>query len=294
MEIKTFLKKLNATKDLPTLPTIAVEINRMVDDSNTTIESISETIAKDQAITSKMLKLVNSAFFGLPSKVSNISEAVILLGFSAVRNVVLSVSLIKTFPGRKSPEKYDIKTLWRHSVAVAIISRYLSEQSHRQEPEECFVGGLLHDMGKVIIALYLKDDFSDIIRKMKDEHLSFNQAEKDILPINHAKIGAFLAKKWKLPQNLIDVIQYHHTPGAATHHTELVYIIHTANIVAETLMDDPMKIEYGGINLKLSKINPKAVKILKPQLITISEWFPELVEAIQEGCKFFIDEVNDE
>ncbi|MGP8331731.1 MAG: HDOD domain-containing protein, partial [Methanosarcinaceae archaeon] len=211
MDSKTMLKKLDRIDDLPTLPSIAMEVNKMLRDYDTSINKLAQTIEKDQAMVPRILKLVNSAFFGFRSKISSISHAVVLLGFNTVRNAVVSLSIINAFSGdKKSLEGFDITKFWNHSVAVAVISRYLAEKTRLQPLDDFFTGGLLHDIGKIVLFQHFHDFFKKVWISARENDLSFYNAEKKEISITHAGIGGYLAKKWQLPESLVDVIQYHH------------------------------------------------------------------------------------
>ena len=143
MDAKNILKSLDQIEDLPTLPAVAMEVNKMLLDEDITISQLSGAIEKDQAMVSKILKLVNSAFFGLRGKISNISHAVVVLGFNTIRNVVVSISIINAFSIKEGLDGFDIAEFWKHSVAVAVTSKYLAEKAGIHSADNCFVAGLL-------------------------------------------------------------------------------------------------------------------------------------------------------
>ncbi len=284
MDSKLFLKKLDRIEDLPTLPSIAMEVNKMLEDFDTSIKKLSERIEKDQAMVFKILKLVNSAFFGVRSKVSNIPHAVVLLGFNTVRNAVVSVSIIDAFSTKEVLDGFDITDFWKHSVAVAVTSRYLAEKTRLHTPDDCFIGGLLHDIGKVVLAQHFQDIFKQIWRSVKEDNLSFYDAEKSETPIDHAKIGGHLAKKWQLPAGLVDTIRCHHAVRKGSYDINLLMIVNAADIIVNRCGDD------SSVKIKRSEIYPDVVKATQTQLDTVSDWFPKLLEEIESACKFFLKE----
>lgn len=285
MDTQTFLRKIDHIKDIPTLPAVAIKVNSMLEDYGTSINKLSETIEKDQAIVSKILRLVNSAFYGFQSRVSSISHAMVLLGFSTVRNAVISVSVVDIFKGKKSFEEFDIRDFWRHSVAVAVTSRHLSEKTRLAMPDEAFVAGLLHDVGKVILAQYFSDLFSQVLVSVNKEGLSFYEAEKKLLPANHAQIGGRLAKKWQLPASLVDAVSYHHAVRKNSADFNLSMIVHVADIIVnnyKTDSEDPPD---------FSRVHPEAANVMAPQLETVQDWFPDVEAEIEAACDFFLEEV---
>jgi len=289
MNPKDIIKKLDAIKDLPTLPSIAMEVNRLLENHNTSIDILSNAIIKDQAIVSKVLKLVNSAFFGVTSKVSSINDAVVLLGFNAIRNIVIAVSLVKVFSKKTTSEGFDISDFWKHSIAVATTSKYLSQKANIDEPENCFVGGLLHDIGKIILYQFFNEIFNEILLTVKNENLSFYEVEKKISMPNHAKIGGYLAKKWRLPLELIDAVQYHHMISKNTSNIGLVVVVHTANIVVNSYTSDSMCQDINRGKMEKSQKHPCCGKKMNFFIKTANDWYPELSESITEACAFFTE-----
>lgn len=283
MDTKTIYKKLDRIDDLPTLPAIAMEVNRMLLDLDTSVNQLSSCIEKDQAMVSKMLKLVNSAFFGLKSKISTISHAVVILGFNTIRNAVVSISIIDALGTNKSSGDFDIKQFWKHSVAVAVTSRHLAERTKIHAADDCFVGGLLHDMGKIVMVQYFNDLFQKVWLAVKKSGRSFYEAEKSEIPIDHAQIGGYLAKKWQLPGGLVDAIRRHHAAGPGAMDQSLLMIIHAADIIANTYMAD------SEANPNVSAIHPDVVKAMQSQLTCISDWYPEVALEIESACKFFLE-----
>ena len=217
MEAKTILTKLDSIDSLPTLPAIAMEVNKMLRDYDTSVNQLSACIEKDQAMVSKILKLVNSAFFGLKGRISALSHAVVILGFNTIRNAVVSISIIDVFCSKKFFDGFDIKQFWKHSVAVAVTSKYLAEKTRIHPADDCFVGGLLHDMGKIVLVQHLNDLFQKIWLAMKASGQSFYEAEKSQIPVDHAQIGGYLAQKWQLPAGLVDAIRCHHVVRSGRH-----------------------------------------------------------------------------
>jgi len=284
MDSQTMLNKLDRIDDLPTLPSIAMEVNEMLRDYDTSIKELSQTIEKDQAIVPRILKLVNSSFFGFRSKISDISRAVVVLGFNTVRNVIISVSIIDAFPGKEALDGFDIKAFWTHSVAVAVTSEYLAGKTRLQAPEDAFTGGLLHDIGKVILAQFFPDLFRKVWTYSKENNVSFYESENKEIPINHAQIGGYLSKKWQLPRGLIDAIRYHHAVSKSANDLNLLMVVHAADIIVNSLMGDPKN------EMDLSEIYPDALDMMKPQLETVSDWFPDISEEIKDACKFFLEE----
>jgi putative nucleotidyltransferase with HDIG domain len=283
METTEFFKRLDRIEDLPTLPVVAMEVNKMLLDYDTTIDKLSDAIEKDQAMVSKILKLVNSAFFGLRGKISNISHAIVVLGFNTIRNAVVSISIIDAFSVKESLDGFDIAEFWKHSVAVAVTSKYLAEKTGIHSADDCFVAGLLHDMGKIVLLQHFKDLFQKIWRTVKGNNLSFYEAEKSHIQIDHARIGGYLTRKWQLPPALVDAIRFHHCVTPDANDQNLLMIIHTADIIVNTYTKKPKN------DLVLSGIHPDALNVLGSRFDTISDWYPDVLLEIESACKFFLE-----
>jgi len=284
MDAKNILKSLDQIEDLPTLPAVAMEVNKMLLDEDITISQLSGAIEKDQAMVSKILKLVNSAFFGLRGKISNISHAVVVLGFNTIRNVVVSISIINAFSIKEGLDGFDIAEFWKHSVAVAVTSKYLAEKAGIHSADNCFVAGLLHDIGKIVLLQHFKDLFQKVWLGVKGKRISFYEAEKSQIQIDHAWIGGYLAQKWQLPMPLIDAIRYHHDVKPTINDQHLLMIIHVADIIVNTYTPDSKD------RMELSGVHPDALSALGNLLDTISDWYPDSQLEIESACNFFLED----
>jgi putative nucleotidyltransferase with HDIG domain len=283
MDEQQILKQLKNIKDIPTLPTIVFELNKHLENPETSIAKVSQTIEKDQAMALKILKLVNSAFYGFKSRVSDIKNAVVLLGFNAVRNAIVSVSVINTLPRNLLFQDFEINDFWKHSLAVAVTSKNIAQKAGGQSPDNCFVGGLLHDVGKVIMAQYFQDLFVRVWSYMQKECLSFHDAERHELPVDHAMIGGYLAERWGLPRGLIDAIRWHQDFKSDIPNANFVMIIYLANILVNSYDEDP------DCAIDMSALHPDAVKFLMEHLEDISDWYYGLTDEIEAAYSLFLD-----
>lgn len=226
---------LQKVDTLPLLPSITAEIIKLTDDPDTTVISLEQAICKDQALTGQVLKLANSAYYGFPRRITTISKAVLILGFNTIRGIVIAAS---TYPFlKKQVDGYELEKgeLWKHSMAVAICARFISKKYRHGDPNEAFIAGLLHDIGKTLLNVYVKEDYQRILYKIEKEQVSFIQAEKEILGFNHAEIGGKVAEKWNLPPEFVHAIAYHHEPTQENECHQLTYIVHLADIICSML-----------------------------------------------------------
>ena len=200
--------------DLPTLPQVITTLMTMLDDPDASVRDINNVMGKDQTLVAKMLKLVNSAFYAIPKRVTSVAQAIAILGFKTVKSIVLSASIIGMFDG--DDEYFNYQEFWANSLGVATISRFiilrLSDDPMSGcsliHPDSGFVAGLLGGIGKVVLEQYCHDDFAGIIDKAKDEKLSFHEAEATVINTNYADIGYCLTRRWNMSEEVQVPIRY--------------------------------------------------------------------------------------
>lgn len=228
-------KLIERLGELPTLPVVIQKINALLSNPRTTATEVGQAIATDQAIAAKIIRLVNSALYGFPGRISTITHAIVILGFSTVKNVILTTAILSRFDLKKTVNGFDMAGLWKHSVATGSIARLIAQEIGFKGKEEAFVGGLLHDLGKVAHALYLPDSFVSVVEHAHEKQILFYDSERDLHGTTHADIGTWVAEKWNLPNDLTAVISLHHNPTKAGNHALLVSIVHLADILARGL-----------------------------------------------------------
>jgi putative nucleotidyltransferase with HDIG domain len=213
-------------KDLPTIPAIHGRILKIMEDINYSVDDVSKHIEKDQVLSSKVLKLVNSPFYGLYSDVATIRRAVILLGSNLIRGIILSTSLFdvadKTLPG-----------LWDHSYCCSTVAGFLAKRFNLITIEEIMTGALLHDIGKVLIKKQLPEESRKIDEAVKSNGITGLDAEKMVIDITHDDVGLWLADTWNLPGIIKDIIAYHHKPGMCSVHARETAIVHLSDIIVK-------------------------------------------------------------
>ena len=205
---------IGGIRNLPTLPIVIARLTRLLADPETSVKQVTEVLAEDQALTAKILKLANSAYYGFPGQIASVDHAVVMLGFGGVRDVALSASVIDLF--RFSPKhaeelgaRFAAPRFWEHSIAVGVATRMLARGRNLADPEEAFVAGLLHDIGKLIMVEHLADEFLEILRDCQRRGRPFVAAEAD-REISHAALGRLLIDEWKLPERISGPVGFHH------------------------------------------------------------------------------------
>lgn len=225
---KQFQKALREVKNLPTLPGIIAKLTRMAEDPDTTTEQMGKVISKDHILAAKLLKLVNSAFYGFPQKISSLNSAIILLGFNVIKSLIISSSIFELMEG----EDVD---LWEHSLGCAVVCNVLARRLEVSDPEEVSTAGLIHDIGKVAIKIELPGEFEAIASMVREKQVSMRTAEKEILGLDHAEVGGWLARSWNLPPKLVEPITCHHHPSEAGDETTATAIIHFSDALIRGL-----------------------------------------------------------
>ncbi len=208
-------KALAAVGDIATLPEVTIKIIEIVEDSKSTARDLHEIIKNDPALSVKILKVVNSAFYGLPGQVASVDRAIILLGLSAVKNLAIAASIARLFKGKRISEHFSAADLWRHGVAVAVAGRSIAKCSpHPAMSDEIFVAGLIHDIGTLIERQTFPDQFADVINSCSAAELSFLETEREMIGADHEAFGVGLTTKWKFPRHLRAAVGFHHNPEA--------------------------------------------------------------------------------
>lgn len=227
-DIKDITNRVDSVKPLPDT---AMKLMNVMGDPRSTLDEIVNTIKYDQAVTSQVLKLCNSSFFGLSRKVTSLNDAMLCLGTIKVLQLVMSVHTNNMLSSEQKGYGLEPGVLWKHSVAVALASSLFAQQLHIPDGNLLFTAGLLHDIGKVILNEYVADDFAEIIRHVHEDHISFVEAEQQVLGFSHEEIGGMIAEKWQLPPAIVRCIRYHHMPSALDPPDVLVDAVYLANCV---------------------------------------------------------------
>lgn len=282
MKKLTLDQMISKVDEIPALPNVVLQVMQLTEDPDSTPHDIESVVLKDQSLTTRVLRLANSAYYGYPRRISTISEATILLGFQAIRSITLSAAvnkvLVREIPGYNMAKG----ELWRHSQAAAITARHIAHRNKIKNAEQIYVAGLLHDIGKVIMGHYVQDAYAEVIDMVISSQITFLQAEEEVLGFNHAQVGARIAEKWNLPPCLVESIAYHHSPHEATVDPQMTCITHMSDAI--TMM---MGIGLGVDGMAYS-ISDYAIEFLNLDLGTeIDQIMTEVLDILSDEDSFY-------
>lgn len=223
---------IQRVRTLPHLRDTVLHLVQVVSDPNSSLSDIVEALRYDPTLTAELLRLCNSAYYGVGREVSSLEDAVHLLGTTKVFQLAMA-AYARTMLGEPQ-EGYGLPAgaLWTHSVAVALAARLLARRMRLSQSALLFTAGLLHDSGKVVLNEFVSRAYAEIVQRVAEDHVSFCDAEQQVLGYTHSEVGARLAEAWKLPQPIVDCARYHHEPEALPAPNELVDAVHLADTVA--------------------------------------------------------------
>lgn len=271
MNREEILQVLRNIRNLPTLPDVVMEILRLCDDQSATTREISQLIEKDPVLTTKVLKLVNSSYFGLSKEIFSINQALVLIGYNNLKSLIMSASMLQVFHQDSQVGSFSRKALWKHSIGVGIGARFLAKRYRMGDAEQAFVAGLIHDVGKVIIDWFFHPQFEDIIEMVDRDQCWIRDAENHVMQVTHEEVGSYLASRWNLPDMLKEAIAFHHSPARSQEHAVTAAQVQLADALIREL-----GIGYGG-DPTIPQVDGEISAIL-----SISESPDELVEDLKE------------
>ncbi|MFP4686588.1 MAG: HDOD domain-containing protein [bacterium] len=231
---KNDLKKLvDQIQDLPALPSVVPRLLTMVESSDTTAADLNAVITQDPALTAKVLKLVNSAFYGFSRRITTVTEAVVILGFNAIKSLALSASVFEVFKGAGTDD-FDRHGIWEHSVGTGLAAETTARWIRYPNPETAMVAGILHNIGKIVLDIYFHQELEKILEYVRKKECTMLEAEEEIVGVSHPQIGGWLAQKWNLPSSISNAIIYYRSPLQAPDDDRLVYLVHVGDVLART------------------------------------------------------------
>lgn len=233
---QTQLERVISCPKLPSLPAVALKVVELTRDPNVSISRIAATIQNDPALTAKVLKTINSAYYALSQPCPSIARACSMLGLNAVKAIVLGFSLVDTTKSLRSDSRFNLESYWRRAVYGAAGARVLATTTRACDPEEAFVGAMLQDIGMLAAFTALRDEYADVLDTCVGDHDLQAAIEKEKLGFDHALAGKLMAERWKFPPQLVECVGCHHDPEKCVPaHDKLVRIVHLSTLISGAL-----------------------------------------------------------
>ena len=270
-------QRLEKIDDLPTIPHTLHKVLNSLDEVSTSAKTLEEIISSDPIMAAKVLRLANSPLYGAAGEVNSIDRAVVLLGFEEVKNLVIGLSLTSSFPGDLGVEGLEANALWIHAIGVGTAAKMLGSRIKGVVPEELFTAGLIHDIGRFVMCLHFPQETKELIEICQKRGCPLAKAELEY-GLSHSEIGAYLATKWGLSDQIISITRYHHFPKSAGPDALVAYIVFLADMLCHKL-----QLGWGDIGQSQDE------KILVPKALGIS---PEAVKEVALALKASKDKIE--
>lgn len=223
---------IGQVQKLPAMPAVAIEVLQSMVGADTDIDTLARHITQDQVIAARVLRVANSPFYGLQSRVGSIHDAIVVVGLSAIRSLVLAASVMSGLPAIRSPG-FNQKRFWRHVLGTAVAAQALARPLKRP-PEALFLAGLLHDIGRLAMLVLYPEDFTTVLGIAAARDCRLEEAERSHFGYDHSEVGAALAQRWNFPADIVDALAWHHRPAQGMP-GGLAGMIHYADAIAHAL-----------------------------------------------------------
>jgi len=271
---KLFEKIRSDFDKLYPMPHVMLKARNIISDPNSNFSQISKILKTDQALASRILRVTNSAYYGLPQKVSTIENAAVLLGTRKIIQIINMLSHSQVLKSEMKGYGMGSGKAWRHSLTVAVGSDIIAKRIAPNYSGEAFLSGLLHDSGKILLDGYLAEKgeaFQDVLR---DPDISIVEAENRVLGLDHARVGGALCRQWNMPDFVSDAVEYHHKPGQAAENL-LAYVIHSADVIAHALNTEP-------VEESLESMDSSVLAILCVEMDELTSLADQILESVEE------------
>jgi len=270
---------ISKMKSFPSMSGIASKVLKLLDDPGSSAGQVEHLLKQDQSLTANLLKLTNSAYFGIPTKIGSVRHAIAMMGWKKVTKLVMA-ACVNAITEQEIPG-YDLPTgvLWEHSIAVSVTAEGLMRELKIAESDEIFTAALLHDLGKLILGSFVEKEIEEI-EEAAARGLPFQMAEQEVLGTDHAEIGALILESWSFPPELVSAVRWHHDPDSAPDTNSMTDIVHIANVLCLMI---GIGVGVEGLHYEPSVSATKRLGIKPTQLELIAshtlEWKKELTDA---------------
>lgn len=268
--------------DLPTIPVVATKVMQLIESESATAEELARVVASDPAVAARVLKISNSSFYGCQRQIQTLSHAIVVLGFGTLKSLVVAASVKQVY----QPYGLTEKMLWEHSFGAGLAARMIANETRMVSEEEAFLGGLFHDIGKIIMNTMNKLQFQDVMQRYYNDGLSFEEAEQRVFSYTHSEVGGLVIKKWNFPDMLMHAVLNHHMLDFAevedAHQISLTCVVALANMFCHKVgigirePDDELDL--------LQSVPAQRLGLNEPRMAALLERF---MEAYEKDKSFF-------
>ncbi len=258
MSLERLVEVIEGSGEIPTIGAVAAEVMRLTRDPGADFGKLAAVVENDPALAAKVLRVANSPFYGLRGEVASVERAVALLGMTQVRNIVLSLSLIRDFSGAFGGGAFHWDRFWEHSAGVALIAETMGRMLRVPATGSEYAAGLLHDVGKILLGHHFPEEFGRCLDLAARRQVALYEVEPEVLGTDHAHLGGWLAERWGFPEALRAAIRDHHDPGRAGGHQTLAALVHLADLFAKA-----KQIGFGGDRVAVCFTDDPAWRLLE-------------------------------
>lgn len=269
--------------DLPSLPEVVMRAMELVNDPESSAIDIGRVLSEDSAMTARLLKIVNSPFYGFPSRIETVSRAITVIGTLDLLDLILATSVVKMFSGVPN-DLVSMDTFWKHSLYSGVVARLLAARSKQPNVEHFFVAGLLHDLGSLVIYRKMPELAREALLRARFNGRVLREAEQEIMGFDHAMVGAELMRMWKLPNSLVEAIEFHHNPSQAHNHPLVASVVHIADVIASSVRSG------GGASEAAPPLDPGAWDLLKLPIKAVEAILVEADQQFSDAQSMIIGE----
>lgn len=229
--MQTVAEFVNGIEEISSLPTTFIKVSELLEDPECRGSDLAKAIEMDQALTMKLMKLANSAFYGFRGKVGNVNRAISIIGFKMLKGIVLTISVKSVFNGFGKDSPVNMKSFWQHSIGCGITSRVLAGYKGEKNPETYFMAGFLHDIGRLVLLEYLPEEYRQIHDTAQNDERLLRDVEAEVLGFSHADAGGELIRTWDLPDFLVTAVTHHHDPSQCEDFLSLTSLVHISDVM---------------------------------------------------------------
>ena len=230
MNIRRIIRK--NVNSIPPLPEVIIKLREYINDPDVDYRKLAEIIEREQGLTVNILRLANSAYFGGMGQIKSIQLAMTRLGLRRIHQMAVAVCIEPFAAGEIKGYDLGPRALWSHSLATALTAEAIAAESGMTDTADAFTAGLLHDIGKTVLGNFAEVDLRKIMSQVDEREISFDDAEREVMGVDHAEVAAILLSRWKIPQEIVEAVRWHHRPALLEGDDTLVSLVHMADILA--------------------------------------------------------------